>query len=69
MKNLTIEQIVKKPKSKSIDWTEVSSRPNLPEEFIRKFANKVNWFNVSNNPNLSEGFIREFQDKVRIRLG
>lgn len=48
----------------NMDWTFVSRRSRLSEEFIREFQNCVNWYYVSGCQRLSEEFIREFKNKV-----
>lgn len=46
------------------DWSLVSERVKLAEEFIRKYQDKVDWKEISIHQILSEDFIAEFQDKV-----
>ena len=47
-----------------VNWTTISNRQKLPEEFIREFKDKVDWSRISMCQKLSEEFIREFEDKV-----
>ena len=47
-----------------INWSGISIIPNLSEEFIREFQDKVYWWRISYVQKLSEDFIREFQNKV-----
>ena len=47
-----------------VNWTTISNRQKLPEEFIREFKDKVDWRSISINQQLSEDFIREFKNKV-----
>ena len=47
-----------------INWPRLSTVPNLSEDFIIEFQDKLNWWRISYNQQLSEDFIREFQDKV-----
>ena len=47
----------------TIYWNDISNQ-YLPEEFIRKYHDKVNWFIISRCQKLSENFIVEFQDRV-----
>ena len=46
-----------------IDWKQISRQKDLPEDFIRKYADCVNWEQISARQTLSEDFIREFKDK------
>jgi hypothetical protein len=50
--------------SSKIDWTGLSCKFILSEDFIREFKDKVYWVGISYQQQLSESFIREFQDKV-----
>ena len=47
-----------------VNWTTISNRQKLPEEFIREFKDKVDWKLISVKQQLSESFIREFQNSV-----
>jgi hypothetical protein len=46
------------------DWSHISKRRELSEEFIRLYQNKLDWFFISMCQKLSESFIREFKHKV-----
>jgi hypothetical protein len=46
------------------DWERTSRYPNLSEDFIREYQDKVCWDYISWFQELSEDFIREFQHKV-----
>ena len=48
----------------NLDWSSISYKYKLSENFIREFQNKVDWYYISKNQKLSENFIKEFQDKV-----
>lgn len=45
-------------------WLNISFYKYLPENFIRKYKDKVYWTFISAHQKLSEELIREFQDKV-----
>ena len=47
-----------------VNWEELSMLPNLAEDFIKIFQDKLSWRLISIYQTLSEEFIREFQDKV-----
>jgi hypothetical protein len=47
-----------------IDWDKITWNNILPEDFIRKYQDKLDWNNISSRQILSEDFIREFHDKV-----
>ncbi len=51
-------------------WNDFSRVFNIPEEFARKFQNKLNWELVSstNVHGFSEDFIFEFRDRLNIKL-
>lgn len=42
----------------------ISEDPNLSEDFIREFQDRMWWWKICWHSKLSENFIREFQDKV-----
>jgi hypothetical protein len=46
------------------DWFSISCIPNLPNEFIEKYKDKVHWPHISKYQKLSEEFIEKFKDKV-----
>ncbi len=54
--------ITAKPSEES-KWEEMSKIP-LPEDFIRKNADKLNWDLISRYQKLSEVFIREFKSEL-----
>jgi hypothetical protein len=47
-----------------INWEEVYSEYEVPEEFIREFVVNIDWFWVSSCQKLSESFLIEFIDKI-----
>ena len=49
-----------------INWEEVYSEYEVPEEFIREFVVNIDWFWVSSCQKLSESFLIEFIDKIHI---
>ena len=44
------------------NWKILSIKPNLTEDFIREFADRLDWGYISAYQHLSEDFIREFKD-------
>lgn len=42
----------------------ISEDPNLSEDFIREFHDRMWWWKICWHSKLSENFIREFRDKV-----
>jgi len=50
--------------SDQFDWYEISKIPDLPENLIRQFKDKVSWAVISRSQKLSGDFIREFKDKI-----
>ena len=48
----------------NVNLDEISAYYKLPNNFIRKFQDKVNWYKISIYQNLSENFIKEFKNKV-----
>ena len=68
MKNLT-DVVIKncrynKDNPDIVIWDVISGTYELPEWFIREFADYVNWKFISKYQELSEEFIREFADRV-----
>ena len=47
-----------------LNWSEISKKSILSEEFIREFKDSVDWITISDYQTLSEEFIREFKDRV-----
>ena len=47
------------------NWTSISAKPGLTEEFIEQNADKVNWRSISQWQKLSEEFIKRNNDKLR----
>jgi hypothetical protein len=60
--NYILNKVRKNPKS--VDWYDISSNYQLPEDFIREFHNKVSWLCISFCQKLSEEFLVEFIDKI-----
>lgn len=60
MKELT-QEIIEGCERDPIDtnWTVLCLYYNLPESFIRKYANKMSWVTVCSKQTLSEEFIEE----------
>ena len=50
------------------NWKILSIKPNLTEDFIREFADRLDWGYISAYQHLSEDFIREFKDRVNWSL-
>ena len=48
-------------------WFLMSQCKCLPEDFIRKFQDKVNWKEISAHRVLSEKFIKEFKHKLDLK--
>ena len=57
-----LEDYIASPGKK--DWLEISSNPNLTEEFIEKHAGEVDWKCISEYQKLSEEFIERHADEV-----
>ncbi len=47
-----------------IDWNNIAYCPNLSEDFIIEFQDKLSFYIISREQTLSEDFIIKFQDKV-----
>lgn len=47
-----------------VNWTHVSTSPNLSESFIKKYNDRVYWPKISISQKLSEQFIEDNQDRV-----
>lgn len=45
-------------------WREISSDPNLSEEFIEKYSSKINWYELSVHYPMTEQFIEKYCNKV-----
>ena len=48
-----------------VDWSFISTKSQLSEEFIEKHADKVNWEYIFEHQNLSPKFKEKFKDKLR----
>lgn len=60
LNRLSIENI----DTNNINWSEISQKYILDEDFIRKYYDKLNWYYISCYQKLSPTFIKEFQDYV-----
>lgn len=47
-----------------IDWEEISSDPNLTQEFIEAHANSLNWYQLSCHYPMTEEFIERYAGRV-----
>lgn len=51
-----------------LNWSWICQYQKLPEEFIRKFADKVDWNKISAYQDLSPEFIDEFSEKLNMEI-
>lgn len=47
-------------------WEKIADHPNISEQFIRDYRDKIYIRNVSGNPNLTENFFRENKDNLNL---
>jgi len=59
-----VEGILDQDDDIELDWSEISSKIKLSENFIRKHKDDVDWYAISANQDLSEEFIMEFKNLI-----
>lgn len=64
LKILGVESEVQISKISEFKWYKISSKKNLPLDFIEYFADKVEWDVISRYQKLNEPFIRKFAKEV-----
>jgi hypothetical protein len=49
-------------------WSTISAHPNLSEEFIREFSDKLDWMVLSQKQKFTDEFILEFKHLVDLEF-
>ena len=67
-KQLSINLIEKFSYKCNLNWSEISSYNNLPENFIEKYKDKIDWFYISRDQKLSNKFISKYINKLDLNI-